>query len=101
MAAVAIQPPMPITAFDPQMPNFSNIGRAIVRTSGFMALDLVMVETAVSNRHDFDQLVGFKAELLLLDINNLHFFYREQSHLQSMTKITLEEQSLPSIGSYS
>ena len=100
MAAVAV-PPMPIAAFDPQMPNFPNIGRVTVKTSDFMALDLAMVETAVSKRHDFDQLVGSKAELLLTGINNLNFVYPEQFHLQSMIKITLEEQSLPSIGFYS
>jgi hypothetical protein len=72
---------MPIAAFDPQMPNFLNIGRAIFRTSDFMALDLAMVKTAVSKRHDFDQPVGFKAELLLPDISNLHFIYPEQSHI--------------------
>jgi hypothetical protein len=74
MAAVAV-PPMPIAAFDPQLPNFPNIGRAVVKTSDFMALDLASVKTAVLRRHDFDQLVGFKAEFLLPDINNLHFVY--------------------------
>ena len=74
MAAVAV-PTMPIAVYELQMPNFLNIGRAIVKTSDFMVLDLAMVETAVSKRHDFDQLVGFKAELLLTDINNLHFVY--------------------------
>lgn len=100
MAAVAV-PPMPNTAFEPQMLTFPNIGRAIVKTSDFMVLDLPAVETAVLTRHDFNQLVGFKAELLLPDINNLHFVYPDQTHLHSINKITLEAQSLPSIGFYS
>jgi hypothetical protein len=99
--AAAVFPPMPIAVYDLQMRNFPNIRSAIVKTFDLMALGLAMVATAVSKRHDFDQLVGFKAELLLPDVNNLHFVYPEQSHLQSMTKITLEEQSLPSIGFYS
>ena len=76
MAAVAV-PPMPIAAFDPQIPNFPNIGRSTIKTSDFMALDLAMVEMAVSKRHDFDHLVSSKAELLLSDINNLNFVYPE------------------------
>ena len=36
MAAVAV-PPMPITAFDPQMRNCPNIGRSLIKTSDFMA----------------------------------------------------------------
>ena len=59
-----------------------------------------MVETAVSKLHDFDQFVGFKAELLLRGISNLYFVYLDQTHLQSINKITLEEQSLPSIDFY-
>ena len=59
-----------------------------------------MIETAVSKLHDFDQFVGFKAEFLLLDISNLYFVYLDQTHLQSINKITLEEQSLPSIDFY-
>ena len=59
-----------------------------------------MVETAVSKLHDFDQFVGFNAEFLLLDISNLYFVYLDQTHLQSINKITLEEQSLPSIDFY-
>ena len=100
MAAVAV-PPMPNTAFEPQMLTFPNIGHAIAKPSDFMALDLPAVETAVLTRHDFNQLVGFKAELLLPDINNLHFVYPDQTHLHSINKITLEAQSLPSIGFYS
>jgi hypothetical protein len=46
------------------MLTFPNIGRAIAGTPDFMALDLPAVETAVLARHDFNQLVGFKAELL-------------------------------------
>jgi hypothetical protein len=100
MAAVAV-PPMPNTAFEPQMLTFPNIGHAIAKPSDFMALDLPAVETAVLTRHDFNQLVGFKAELLLPDINNLHLVYPDQTHLHSINKITLEAQSLPSIGVYS
>ena len=100
MAAVAV-PPMPNTAFEPQMLTFPNIGHAIAKPSDFMVLDLPAVETAVLTRHDFNQLVGFKAELLLPDINNLHFVYPDQTHLHSINKITLEAQSLPSIGFYS
>jgi hypothetical protein len=72
MAAVAV-PPLPNTALEPQMLTFPNIGRAIAGTPDFMALDLSAVETAVLARHNFNQLVGFKAELLLPDINRLHF----------------------------
>lgn len=100
MAAVAVRT-MPVAAFDPKMLNFRNIGRTIVKTSDFMALDLATVETAVSKCHDFDQRVNFKAELLLPDINNLYFVNSDQAHLQSITKITLEEQSFPFIGFYS
>jgi hypothetical protein len=100
MAATAV-PPMPIAAFDPQMPNFPNIRRAIIKTADFMALDLATVETAVSKHHDFDHLCVFKTKLLFPGINNLYFIYPKQPHLQSMTKITLEEQPLPSIGFYS
>ena len=100
IAAVAV-PPIPITAFEPQMLTFPNIRRAIVKTSDFMVLNLAAIETAVLTRHDFDQLVGFKAELLLPDINNLHFVYPDQTHLHLINKITLEAQSLPSIGFYS
>jgi hypothetical protein len=100
MAAVAV-PPMPIAAFEAQMPNFPNIGRAIAKTPDFMALDLPAIETVVFTRHDFNQLVGFKTELLLPDINNLHLVYPDQTHLHSINKITLEAQSLPSIGVYS
>ena len=98
MAAVAVPP---IAAFEAQMPNFPNIRRAIAKTPDFMALDLPAVETVVLTRHDFNQLVGFKTELLLPDINNLHFIYPDQTHLHSINKITLEAQSLPSIGFYS
>ena len=80
MAIVAIAP-LPNTAFESQTPNFPNIGRSIAKTRDFMALDLPAVETAVLTRHDFNQLVGFKAELLLPDINNLHFIYPDQTHL--------------------
>ena len=100
MAIVAIAP-LPNTAFESQTPNFPNIGRSIAKTRDFMALDLPAVETAVLTRHDFNQLVGFKAELLLPDINNLHFIYPDQTHLHSINKITLEALSLPSIGFYS
>jgi hypothetical protein len=100
MAAVAV-PPLPNTALEPQMLNFPNIRRAIAGTPDFMALDLLAVETAVLARHDFNQLVGFKAELLLPDINQLYFIYPDQTHLHSINKITLEAQSLPSIGFYS
>ena len=100
MAAVAVSP-LPNTALEPQMLTFPNIGRAIAGTPDFMALDLPAVETAVLARHDFNQLVGFKAELLLPDINQLYFIYPDQTHLHSINKITLEAQSLPSIGFYS
>jgi hypothetical protein len=100
MVAVAV-PPLPNTALEPQMLTFPNIGRAIAGTPDFMALDLPAVETAVLARHDFNQLVGFKAELLLPDINQLYFIYPDQTHLHSINKITLEAQSLPSIGFYS
>jgi hypothetical protein len=100
MAAVAV-PPMSIAAFEAQMPNFPNIGRAIAKTPDFVALDLPAIETVVLTRHDFNQLVGFKAELLLLDINSLHLVYPDQTHLHSINKITLEAQSLLSIGLYS
>ena len=52
IAAVAV-PPMPIATFNPQMSNFPNIGRANVKTSDFMVLDLATVETAVSNQQLF------------------------------------------------
>ena len=100
MAAVAVSP-LPNTALEPQMLTFPNIGCAIAGTPDFMALDLPAVETAVLARHDFNQLVGFKAELLLPDINQLHFIYPDQTHLRSINKITLEAQSLPSIDFYS
>mgnify|MGYP006923088728 CR=1 FL=1 len=100
MAAVAVSP-LPNTALEPQMLTFPNIGCAIAGTPDFMALDLPAVETAVLARHDFNQLVGFKAKLLLPDINRLHFIYPDQTHLHSINKITLEAQSLPSIGFYS
>ena len=77
MAAVAVRT-MPVAAFDPKMLNFRNIGRTIVKTSDFMALDLAKVGTAVSKYHDFDQRVKFKAELLLPDINNLYFVNSDQ-----------------------
>ena len=99
MAAEAV-PLLPNTALEPQMLTFPNIGRAIAETLDFMALDLPAVETAVLARHDFNQLVGFKAELLLPDINQLYFIYPDQTHLHSINKITLEAQSLPSIGFY-
>jgi len=54
-----------------QVRNFLNFRRSIVKASDFMALHLAKVETAVSKLHDFNQLVGFKAELLLPDINSL------------------------------
>ena len=60
MVAVAA-PPMPIAVYDLQIRNFPNIGRSIVKTSNFMALDLAKVQTTVSKLHDFDQLVGFNA----------------------------------------
>lgn len=97
MEAVAVTP-KPIAVYDPQIRNFPNIGRSIVKTSDFMALDLAKVETAVSKLHDFGQLSSFKAELLLPDINNLYFIHPCQTHIQSLTKITLEEQSLSPIG---
>ena len=100
LAAVAV-PPLPNTAFEPQMLTFPNIGRAIAGTHDFMALDLPAVETAVLTRHDFNQLVGFKAELLLTDNNNLYFVHPDQIHLQSINKITRREQSLPSTSLYS
>ena len=100
MAVVAITP-LPNTAFESQTPNFLSIGHSIAKTRDFMALDLPAVETAVLTRHDFNQLVGFKTELLLPDINNLHLVYPDQTHLHSINKITLEAQSLPSIGLYS
>ena len=100
MAAVAV-PALPNTALEPQMLTFPNIGRAIAETLDFMALDLPAVETAVLARHDFNQLVGFKAKLLLPDINQLYFIYPDQTHLHSINKTTLEAQSLPSIGFYS
>jgi len=100
MAVVAV-PPLPNTALEPQMLTFPNIGRAIAGTHDFMALDLPAVKTAVLARHDFNHLVGFKAELVLPDINQLYFIYPDQTHLHSINKITLEAQSLPSIGFYS
>lgn len=96
MAAVAV-PPMPIAVYDLQMRNFPNIGRSIVKTPDFMALDLAKVETAVSKLQDFDQAVSFKAELLLPNINNLYLIRPNQNHLQSITKIKLEKQSLSAI----
>ena len=100
MAIVAIAP-LPNTAFESQIPNFPNIGRSIAKTPDFMALDLPADKTVVLTRHDFKQLVVFKAELPLPDVNNLHFIYPDQSHLHSINKITLEAQSLQSIGFYS
>ena len=100
MAIVAIAP-LPNTAFESQIPNFPNIGRSIAKTCNFMALDLPAVKTADLTRHDFNQLVGFKTELLLPDINNLHFIYPDQTHLHSINKITLEALALPSISFYS
>jgi hypothetical protein len=79
------------------MRNFPNIGRSIVKTPDFMALDLAKVETAVSKFQDFDQAVSFKAELLLPNINNLYLIRPNQNHLQSITKIKLEKQSLSAI----
>ena len=89
MAAVAV-PPMLIAAYDLQMRNSPNIGRSIVKTSNFMKLDLAKVKTAVSKLHDFDQLIGFKVELSLPEINNLYFIHPDQTRLQSTTKIALE-----------
>ena len=100
MAAMAVSP-LPNTALEPQMLTFPNIGRAIAGTPDFMALDLPAVETAVLARHDFNQLVGFKAELLLPDINRLHFIYPDQTPHPSINKTTREAPSLPSIGYYS
>lgn len=100
MSALAV-PPMPLAVYDLQIRNFPNIDRSIVKTSDFMTLDLAKVEPAVSKLHDFDQLVGFKAELLLPVINNLYFIHLDQTHLQSITKITFKEQSLPPVGFYS
>ena len=99
MAAVAV-PPMPISVYDLQMRNFPNIRRSIVKTFDFMALDLAKVETAVSKFHNFDELIGFKVEVQFPDINNLYFIHPDQTHLQSITKITFKEQSLPPIGFY-
>lgn len=53
MATVAT-PAIPIAVYDLQMRNSWNIGRSIVKTSDFMALDLAKVETAVLELHDFD-----------------------------------------------
>ena len=99
--AVAAVPPLPNTALEPQMLTFPNIGRAIAGTPDFTTLDLPAGETAVLALHDFNQLVGFKADLLLPDINQLYFIYPDQTHLHSIDKITLEAQSLPSISFYS
>ena len=78
MAAVAILP-MPIAVYDLQMRNFPNIGRSIVKTSDFMALDLAKAETAFSKFHNFDELIGFKVEVQLPDINNLYFIHPDQT----------------------
>ncbi len=90
MAAVAA-PPLSIAAFDAQMLDFPNIRQAIVNIYDFMALDLAKVEAALSKRRDFDQLVGFKAELLLPETSNLYFVYPDRIHLPSITKITNDE----------
>ena len=66
-----------------------------------MVLDLAKVEMPVLKLYDFDQLLGFKAKLLLPDINNLYFIHPDQTYLQSIIKITLKKQSLSPISFYS
>lgn len=98
MSALAI-PPMQIATPEHQMTNFPVIGHSIFKTHPhLMASDLVKADTAISKIPDFDQLIGFKAELLLPDIKNLSFFYPDQTRIQAITKIAFEEYSSPSVG---
>jgi hypothetical protein len=93
---------IPPAAHEHQMFNFPNIGHSIFKTHpNLMASDLVKANMAVSASPDFDQLIGFRAELLLPDIKNLHFFYPDQTRLKALSQTKFEEYFSSSIGLHS